>query len=72
MLPTKPFGLNAAAKQYGGRHHYGAEIERQMAAEASSPDNVAQAVADAMFGGLDDEEALFAEAEALLDEADED
>ena len=69
MIPTKPWGVNAAAKQYGGRHHYGAEIEAKMRCEATSPDSVADLVATEMFGGVDEsEEELFAEAEALLEE----
>lgn len=71
MIPERPWGMNAAAKQYGGRHHYGAEIRAQMQREASSPDNVADQVLSEMFGAVsgDSEEALLAEAEALLDEA---
>jgi hypothetical protein len=71
MMPARPDpGLNAAARQYGGRHHYGAEIRNQMAREAASPDNVADRVATEMFGGLDDDAALDAEIDALLAEDD--
>lgn len=75
MMPRRPQGMNPAAKQYGGRHHYGEEIRGQMKREASSPDNVAEMVATAMFGALDGDDeldALLSEAESLIGDIEDD
>ncbi len=78
MTPRRPSPGIGAAPGYGSRHHMGDQIRGQAAADiataARDPNAVAERVATEMFGAddADDLDDLFGEAEALLDEAEED
>lgn len=76
MLPSRPAPMEGASRQAGGRHHYGEVYARTTPLQGGAPseDELADQVLADMFG-LDvseNEDVLFAEAEMLLSELDDD
>lgn len=76
MMPTRPPPMNGASAQAGGRHHYGRAYQQQTTAlqgGVPSEDELADSVVAEMFGGIPEtEETLFAEADMLLADLEED
>jgi len=67
--------MDGASAQAGGRHHYGRMYAQTTPLQGGVPseDDLAESVVSAMFGGIPEtEETLFAEADMLLSDLEDD
>ncbi len=77
MMPTRPPPMNGASAQAGGRHHYGRMYQQPpttaLQGGVPSEEELADSVVAEMFGEIPEtEEILFAEADMLLSDLEDD